>query len=57
MAQRQYFGILGTIRATTKHEQVNHETDKTVEVGHQLILAALKSCRSLEREIPGQRTG
>jgi hypothetical protein len=32
---------LGTVGAAAKHEQVDHETDQTVEARHHRIIAAL----------------
>ncbi len=55
MAQDEDLGVLGTIGAAAQHQQADHETDKTVEVGHAAILTALRSHRSSERETPGHR--
>ena len=57
VAQDEDLGIFGTIGATAQHQQADHETNKTVEAGHGVILAALTSRRSVERETPAQRTG
>jgi hypothetical protein len=57
MAQDENLGVLGTIGATTEHQQADHEADKTVEAGHPTILAASETRRSAERETPAQRTG
>ena len=46
MAQHENLDILGTIRAAAQHQQVDHESDETVETGHALILAVLESRRS-----------
>jgi hypothetical protein len=55
MTQHEDLGVLGTIGATAQHQQLNHETDKTVEASHQRILAALRSRWLVESETPGQR--
>jgi hypothetical protein len=54
MAQDEDLGVFGTIGAAAHHRQADDETDKSVEVGHAAILAALRSRRSSERETPGQ---
>ncbi len=39
MAQDEDLGVFGTVGAAAQHEEVDHEADKTVEVGHSRILA------------------
>ncbi len=56
MPQYEDLDIFGTITPVAQLQQVDHKTDKTVEAGHQPILAALRSHRSIEHEGPGQRT-
>jgi len=34
MSEEEDLGILGTVGVTTQHQQVDHESDQTVEVGH-----------------------
>ncbi len=53
-AQHEDLGILGTISATTQHQQVDHEADKSVEAGHLPSLAAPEPHCTAERETPGQ---
>ena len=50
VAQHEDLDIFGTIRAASQHQQVDHEPDKTVEVGHAPILAASEPRRSRQRE-------
>jgi hypothetical protein len=57
MAENEELGVFGTIAAAAEHQQLDHETDKAVEAGHQRILAAVRSRRSVERGTPGQRSG
>jgi hypothetical protein len=42
VAQHEDLDIFGTLASTAQHQQVDHEPDKTVEMGHALILTALK---------------
>ena len=57
MAQHENLDILGTIPAATQHQQVDHESDKTVETGHAWILAASEPRRSCLRETAGHHAG
>src|ERR1019366_9182087 len=57
MAQHENLDILGTIPASTQHQQVDHESDKTVETGHAWILAASEPRRSCLRETAGHHAG
>jgi hypothetical protein len=50
MTQDEDLDIFATIRPAAQHQQVDHEPEKTVETGHAPILAALRSCRSDQRE-------
>jgi hypothetical protein len=56
VAQHEDLDIFRTIPATAEDEQVDHESDKTVETCHTPILAALEPRRSPEHKAPGQRT-
>ncbi len=56
MAQHEDLDIFRTIPATAEDEQVDHESDKTVETGHPPILAAPEPRRSPEHKTPGQHT-
>jgi hypothetical protein len=56
MAQHEDLDILGTIAASAQGEQVDHESDKTVETGHTPILVDSGQAVQVERENPGQRT-
>ena len=38
VAQHEDLGVLGPVSAPTQHQQVEHESDETVETGHALIL-------------------
>jgi hypothetical protein len=55
--QHENLDILGTIPASTQHQQVDHESDKTVETGHAWILAASEPRRSCLRETAGHHAG
>ena len=57
MAQHENLDILGTIPASTQHQQVDHKSDKTVETGHAWILAASEPRRSCLRETAGHHAG
>src|SRR3954453_1351931 len=61
MAQHENLGVLRPAAATTQHQQVDHETDETVEAGHPLILIdpmladqlRARNPRSRSRRVPG----
>jgi hypothetical protein len=57
MAQHENLDILGTIPASTQHQQVDHEPDQTVETGHAWILATSEPRRSCLRETAGHHAG
>ncbi len=52
MAQHENLGILGPASATAQQQQVDHESDETVETGHALILAAVEARRSGRAQKP-----
>ena len=57
MAQHENLHSFGTISTAAQDQQVEHESDETVETSHAPILAAPEPCRSSQRETPGQQPG
>ena len=57
MAQHEDLDILGTIRSNAQHENVENQSDKTVETGHVPIIAASEPRHSQQRVTAGHHTG
>lgn len=55
MAQHEDFGVLGPVPATAQHQQVDHESDETVEAGHALILIDATRTKQIETQNPRSR--
>jgi len=53
VVQHEDLDILGTVRATVQHHEVEYGADKTLETGHTPILAASEPRRSQQRETAG----
>jgi hypothetical protein len=54
-AQYEDLGILGAITSAAQYQQVEHETDHTVETRHALILAAPETRPSRQCQVAGHR--
>jgi hypothetical protein len=56
VAQHEDLDIFRTIAARAEYEQVDHESDNTVETGHTPILAAPEHTPITRDKTPGQPT-
>ena len=52
VAQHENLGVLGPVPATPQHQQVDHESDETVEAGHVPILIDARRTDQLETRNP-----
>ena len=55
MAQHEKLGVVGPVRASTQHQQVDDKSDETVEAGHVLSLIDAGRSNRLEARNPSSR--